>query len=676
MAFFKFGRKIEASKEYSLEDIPLFSSLAPAEQKIIEKRVRLVEYKRGDLVYEEGTPSEAFYVVVSGRFRVFNNNRSISGGETLFYLYRGDHFGETSLLTGQNHSASIEAKRDGLVLRLQKKDFLKLVEEIPSISLHLNRSLGHRLTKSENPLGRRREVKVAALYAHSDVEDSAMFWMDLAAKVVRETQHRAIIVDFSAQLLPAMKEELKKSALPFLNLDDEYSSDSDVKQAMVEHLAGFWFLHVPVTPSQDPKEKRIAALITHLTYRFDYLLLRLPPELDHLNYHVLKRSDMVYVYCSPEASKLSSCSTVISDFQTSFGFGKNEIKVIVPQKSDDHDLSFEEKERLLNLRIFSLLPSKLEKSDRYHAMVRFLSRELAGTLVGLALGSGAAYGLSHIGIFRVFERENIPIDVISGASIGALVGAFWAAGHNADELEKIAKSVNRRNAFFKLVGFQDLSMAHRGFIKGNQIVRFLESYFGNMTFQDLRVPVKIVAANLFNSEEVVFEAGRVVDAIRASISIPGIFRPYVHRGDPLIDGGVIDPLPVRVLSQMGVKKIIAVNVLCSAKDRRENAKAKERAKYHQLRSIADKDPISQGVASSIYRLNRHYSTNIFNVIMNTIQFMEYELAEISGNEADILIHPEVAEGHWAQFYEPDKFIKAGEQKALEHLAEIKQLIAE
>ncbi len=675
MAFFSFGRKIETAKEFSLEEIPVFSSLSPAEIRSIEKKARLQEFKRGDLVYIEGTAAEFFYVVISGRFHVFIGQRSGASCETLLQLYRGDHFGETSLLTGKLHSASVEAKSDGVVLKFAKEDFLKFVQDVPALLLYLTRSLGHRLTKSQDAQGGRREVKITAIYPQAFPQESFVFWLDFCARLSRETSRKVVVVDFVEKEHPHFHEEFHAHLDKKLDLEKVDSNEEiSIRSAYYEHRAGFIYLPVTASKGSEGVEKKVSTLLTFLTYRFDYIMVRLSTDKGHPGFQALKQTDGVYLYLSPEAEALSKAGETLTEFQQTFGFGKSDIKVLIHETSGGGDFLFDELEKRLNFRVFSMLPPRHECSEKYFGNVRFLARELSEKLVGLALGSGAAYGLSHIGLLSVLEREKIPIDVISGASIGALIGAFWAAGFSAAKLTEISQSINRTNGFFKLIGFADLSLAHRGFFKGNQMVRFLESYVGGMTFQDLRIPVKITAADLFTSEEVVLESGRIVDAIRASSSIPGIFRPFHYRGMCLIDGGVIDPLPTKVLARMGVKKIIAANVLSSPQDRVLKSKNQEARRIQKLRHLSNKNPVGKALATFFYQLNKRYADNTFNVIMNTIQFMEYELAETAGLEADVLLHPEVQEAHWAEFYNPDKFIRAGEQCALNNLDAIKQLL--
>ncbi|HTL48604.1 MAG TPA: patatin-like phospholipase family protein [Verrucomicrobiae bacterium] len=677
MGFFQFGRKMDIGLEISLEDIPIFSSLTPAEQKIIEKKARLLEYKRGDIVYEEGTEADAFYVVSAGRFRLFNRPRGDRPEQTLLNFYRGDHFGETSLLTGRPHSATVEAKSDGLILKLEKKDFLRLVNEMPAISLHLNRSLGHRLTMSAGGT-RRREVKISALYAKGRNSQDGHLWFDFARNLMEVGRGDVVLIDFVSPVSPLVSEQLKKGNIPAYQLSTmEPSRESDLRNFLIPHPSGFHYLHVGFENAGDREEKRLSALLSSLTARYDHLLLQLPWDNTHLSFRALKQSDEIYLYSRPEVQDLVETSRLVGEFEKAFGFSRSEIKVLVPEDDNgNREITFEEKERLLGQRIFSLVPDRHRQADRYDANLRYLAKELSGNLTGLALGSGAAYGLAHIGVLRVLEQENIQIDVVAGSSIGALVGAIWAAGYNADQLEEFAFGIDKKTAFFKIFGFADLSIAHHGFFKGQKLHHFLAPYLGDKTFQDLKIPLRVTATNLFTAEEVIFRAGKVTDAIRASVSIPGIFRPFQHEGQLLIDGGVIDPLPVRVLSKLGVKKIIGVNVLPSPMDWAEKHKIQQEKYRKRMEMVANKNFWDKAVTNQVDRFHKRYSDNIFNVIMNTIQFMEFEMAEVWGKKADILLHPMVPDAHWAQFYYPQKFIKAGEEVARAQINEIKQLLAE
>lgn len=679
MAFFPFQSKQDLGKEFSLEDFPIFSSLTPSEQKVIEKRTRLVEFKRGDIVYEEGTESDAFYVVVSGRFRLFNRARGEKPDQTLMVLYRGDHFGETSLLNSHPHSVSVEAKSDGLILKLDKNDFLKLVREMPGISLYLNRAFGHRLTVSQGGRGPRREVIISALRAKRRDPKIFHFWLDFSRTLAQESKREVIVIDFLGAGTDLLTEVFGRADLPeFLPAQMDPGREADVKGCIFTRPDGYSYMRVNLEGVNDRNEKKIPQLLSFLTYRYDHLMVMLPGDLANPSYQTLKQSDHVYLYVPPRREDLEEAAELTAVFEKGYGFSRNEIKVLVPDEGIDPQvlMTFEDKEAVLNHAILSLIPDRSAESERYRLALRFIAKELSGNLVGLALGSGAAYGLAHIGVIKALEREGITIDVVSGSSMGALVGALWAGGHDAAKLQAIAESIDKRTGFFKLLGFKDFSIAHHGFFKGNQVHHFLEPYLGAMTFQDLKIPLRIVATNLFTAEQVIFRAGKVTDAVRASVSIPGIFRPVQHKAQHLIDGGVVDPLPVRVLAGMGVKKIIAVNVLPSPKDWSRKHQLQQEQLRRKREDAASQKGFRQFWGSSLERLQRHYSGNIFNVIMNTIQFMEFEIAAAAGRKADLLIHPVVSDAHWAQFYYPQKFIKAGEDAADEQMAEIKRLVSE
>ena len=386
----------------------------------------------------------------------------------------------------------------------------------------------------------------------------------------------------------------------------------------------------------------------------------------------LNYSDRVYLWAEKRTDVFTFASKKVTELCQDFGFSKNEVKIIMPLPEGRMPAP-EGAGASSEIQLFSTLPSLQYQRYQYEKTLTFLAKEWSERLVGLVLGSGAAYGLSHIGVLRVLEQEKIPVDVIAGSSIGALVGALWAAGYDSYEIERITKSLNKKNAFFKLLGFRDISAIHRGFFKGNQIAQFLSAYLKDLTFQDLKVPVKIVATDLLTSEEVVLDSGSVINAIRASISIPGFLRPFPYKGSYLIDGGIVDPLPVKILSNMGVRKIIAVNVLPAPKDLIERNELRRKA-FHQ--GFQQRGYWQRIAMKTLDRIQRRYTANIFNVLMNSIMFTEFEIARMEGSEADIFIHAAVPDAHWIEFFSADKFIDEGVKKTREQLADIRQLLLE
>jgi NTE family protein len=173
--------------------------------------------------------------------------------------------------------------------------------------------------------------------------------------------------------------------------------------------------------------------------------------------------------------------------------------------------------------------------------------------VGVALSSGGLKGLAQIGVLEVLEEYDIPIDLISGTSIGAVIGALYSAEPNAKKLEKEAL----REPFAKLF---DYTFPRYGFIKGDKIEQYLQEQLHGLTFNDLKIPLYVTAFDLAKRREIIFHRGNVVKAVRASISIPGVFIPVENNQKILVDGGVVDPVPTEILRKEGADIVIAVNV--------------------------------------------------------------------------------------------------------------------
>ncbi|RLF31312.1 MAG: hypothetical protein DRN07_07465, partial [Thermoplasmata archaeon] len=156
--------------------------------------------------------------------------------------------------------------------------------------------------------------------------------------------------------------------------------------------------------------------------------------------------------------------------------------------------------------------------------------------MGLALSGGGARGLAHIGVLKVLEREDIPVDFLAGTSMGGIIAAAYAAGLSIEYIEKEALRMGRlRN----LITLMDRSLPRLGLFEGQKVQEYLAGHLGDITFDELKIPLALVAVDLETGEEVVLRKGRVVDAVRATISLPGVFAPYRLDGRLLVDGGVL-----------------------------------------------------------------------------------------------------------------------------------------
>ena len=253
--------------------------------------------------------------------------------------------------------------------------------------------------------------------------------------------------------------------------------------------------------------------------------------------------------------------------------------------------------------------------------------------IGLALGSGGSKGLAHIGVIKALEENNIPIDFIAGSSIGAMVGGFYASGLSAKEIEKIALSVNWRRVFSVL--FEP--HLKQGLIGGEKLKTFIEDYINGKKFEDCKIPFVAVAIDLKTGEAVVLNKGEMAQAIKASISIPLIFKPAEVDGRMLADGGLSVPVPVEIARSMGADIVIAVN------------------------------------------LDKHYcdeklKPGWYNIANDSLNILLHHLALSNVANADIVINIDVGKNYWYQFVNSQDKILAGEKAVKEILTQLKELI--
>lgn len=250
--------------------------------------------------------------------------------------------------------------------------------------------------------------------------------------------------------------------------------------------------------------------------------------------------------------------------------------------------------------------------------------------VGLALGSGGLRGLAHVGVLKVLERENIPIDYIAGCSIGSMIGALYCAGHSPDTIIKLAKHLKPRY-------WLDFVIPKLGIVSGDKVLTTIRLLTQQKSFAELNTPLAIVATEINHGREIVFTEGDVAEAVRASTSVPGVFVPHKIDEMLLVDGAVLNPTPIDVVRSMGADMVIAV------------------------------DLAHAGVVCNI--------TNVFDVIIQAIDIMERELLKHRRKNCDILIQPDIAHISPSSFDAIDECVKLGEEATEQVLPDIKRVLS-
>jgi len=294
--------------------------------------------------------------------------------------------------------------------------------------------------------------------------------------------------------------------------------------------------------------------------------------------------------------------------------------------------------------------------------------------VGLVLSSGSARGMAHLGVLKVLKRENIPIDMIAGTSIGALIGGIYVSGMSIEEMEKIALDVDWK----QLLRLTDLTRPTTALVNGRKVERFINSLVDDKTFDDIKISFAAVAVDAISGKEAILTKGRIVDAIRASISTPVIFSPVKRGNKLLVDGGVINPLPTDVVRKMGADVVIAVNLMTEAPAKNELSYSKENANEEIITEEVKKNGFPEivysRVAASIKK--RIKPPTVFQLATRSVDLMQTELSQAKIQFADLVIAPWIDDVSYYDFYKAKKIIAFGERAAERAVEDIRVILEE
>ena len=249
--------------------------------------------------------------------------------------------------------------------------------------------------------------------------------------------------------------------------------------------------------------------------------------------------------------------------------------------------------------------------------------------IAIVLGAGASKGFAHIGVLKILESNKIPLHMIIGTSAGSFVGSLYAYGYNAFELQRLSFAIEKDEII-------DLTIPDNGFIKGERLEGFINRMLENTPMEKLKIPFYAVATDIKSGREVVFGSGNTGTAVRASCSIPGIFRPVNISGKVYVDGGVVSPVAVEAARRLGADVVIAVD-------------------------------LSSDVDESVPK-------GTIDTILQAINIMHSKLSAIQLAKADVVIKPKVGYIGGADFSKRHEATLEGEKATLEVLPQIQEII--
>jgi NTE family protein len=255
--------------------------------------------------------------------------------------------------------------------------------------------------------------------------------------------------------------------------------------------------------------------------------------------------------------------------------------------------------------------------------------------IALVLGGGAARGFAHIGVIRALEQEKIPIDMIVGTSVGSLIGAIYASDMNSFELEWTAFALEKDSIFD--YGIMN-AFSGMGLANGAKLEEFVRTKIATPNIEDLKLPFVAVATDLNRGTRVVLDRGSVAKAVHASSAVPGVFNPVEHQGRLLVDGGVMDNIPIAVAREKGADIVIAVD-------------------------------ISENLAN-------FNITNLVDVMLQAVNIMFNENVRYKKKEADVLITPHVGSVAMLDFTQKKRCMQAGIEATQKAMPEIRKKIEE
>jgi NTE family protein len=646
-----------------LKPHPLLALLPPGTLDRLIADSAMAEYPKGTVIYRQGTPCEGIYLIMSGRCEVRRTN---PGGEEVVETVAGpgDLLGERAMLNREPHRHTVVVATHAVLLRIPASELRGLFAADPSAAWRFSEGVVEwpRALRGGEPEPTESVRRVVSILPLAPRVDADIVLDRLGAALRQVTDHRVLIVRLAKTEgvpMPTLPTDGASPGTEFL-----FGSQLHTRDGQADRLH--------MTIDADPNRvAAIALLISHCARHYHFVLLQLDADLPApVSIRGVIESDLSFVLLQPSTQNFYDFELLRHEVCDRTSGICGHVKPILCAEESIAAPEFHELLKELGHPVHSVMrgfPLRTEPSwpdRRFDLHINRLAREIARCRIGLALSSGGAKGLAHIGVIQVLEENGIEVDCVAGSSMGAYVGAIWAYGLDGSVLEKIAREVEGRWGLLRLV--DPVMPPRRGFIRTRRVTARLRRSIGEAHFSDMIRPLRVLATRLDTLERVVFSQGDVAQAVDASIAIPGVCVPVTIDGETYIDGGIADPLPVDVLMEIGIERIIAVNVIPTP----------EKIRYWLdcQRETTGREATPSGFGRFLHK-HFDYSAhgNILDTMMCAINGAQTRVAEAAAREADLVLRPLACDAAWHDFTRPQKYVALGRSTAEAQLTEVRRL---
>jgi NTE family protein len=633
-----------------LSTIQIFRIFTRPELEAAEPLFREVSFAKDAVVMRIGDPGDVFYVVLDGELDVWG---STDPPRQTGSLKRGDYFGEMALLQGGKRTATVTVARRARLLAIDKPAFDELFLTNPKAIEHFAQVLTKRLAGLTRGERIQRATTTISVASRRGLKGETLVARALAAILKQITETEVVHVEIrpgaeasDPTILDLLSDSLDAAPRLLVASDAGDAGPTLLKIALRDNLDGDHYGHL------------LSNLVSKLSGTFSFIVLDLGSDTPGLIESAPAYSDVfVALVDKPgdEAGVADSRSMrvlrVVNLFNpTTQPLPINSSEPFVLPRSSLFARSIEEATEFVirNPRSAAGLP------------IHRLAHKLLGTSIGVALGGGAAFGLAHIGVLKVLDDAGVPVDLVAGCSQGSIVAVGYASGLTPDEMIDIACDLGVKRNFF--AGADPTFFTKPGIMNGQRIVAMMRPYLrGKETFEELLLPCRTIATDIESGERIAIGSGRLETAYRASSAVPMVMTPVRVGEHVLVDGGVSDPVPAEVARDMGADLTIAVNVVPRLK------RGVETVISSWYRTLNTFNPLS-------YLGESEAMPSMFDIVMNSMQTLQYELGNFKAISADVLINPDLSDFTWIEYYRAQELIDRGMAAATRALPAITKAV--